>query len=97
MSSNPQAYLTFKKGASINRTLVKNHYKDKVKTGIELRTEKIMRLFDLHEKNKKTLKRLEQENELMKEYNMTMYRHQKRELGRIQLSQKNGATPDQVA
>ena len=34
LSSNPQAFLTFKKGASINRTLVNNHFKDKSKTGM---------------------------------------------------------------
>ena len=55
LSSNPQAYLTFKKGASINRTLVNNHFKDKIKTGMQLRTERIIRMFDLHEKNNKTL------------------------------------------
>ena len=55
LASNPQAFLTFKKGASINRTLVNTHLKEKVKTGMQLRTERIIRMFDLHQKNLKTL------------------------------------------
>ena len=97
MFSNPQAFLTFKKGASINRTLVNNNFKDKTKTGMQLRSEKIIRMFDLHEKNGKILKRLAVELEVMKNVNFTQYRQFKKELNRVLTKQKEGATPDEMA
>ena len=39
LSMDPLAYFNFKNSSNIGRTLIKNHFKPKVKTGFEKRTE----------------------------------------------------------
>ena len=44
---DPLAYFNFKNSANIGRTLVKNHFKPKTKTGFEKRSEEVIKDFDL--------------------------------------------------
>lgn len=61
MSMDPHAFFNFKNSSNISRTLVKNQFKPKYKTGIEKRMEEVIRLHDLFKENCKTLERLGKE------------------------------------
>lgn len=61
MSMDPRAFYNFKDNANISRTLVKNHLKPKVKTGIEKRKEEVIREHDQLIKNEENLKRMKDE------------------------------------
>ena len=93
MSMNPRAFFSFKNNANISRTLAKNHFKPKVKTGIEKRKEQVIKMFDLYQVNLATIKRLESELEQLKIVNHGLYRIQKKELNRVVLGQNSGLTP----
>ena len=55
---DPRAFYNFKDNANISRTLTKNHFKPKFKTGIEKRKEEVIREHDVMVRNEATLKRM---------------------------------------
>ena len=55
---NPRAFLAFKGNSDIGRTLVKNHFRPKMKTGIEKRMEEVVKIHEIMKENTKTLNRL---------------------------------------
>ena len=46
-SMDPRAFHNFKNNSDIGRTLIKNHFKPKFKTGIEKRTAEVIRVHDM--------------------------------------------------
>ena len=84
---NPHAFFSFKNHANISRTLAKNHFKPKVKTGIEKRKEEVIRLFDQEKENCKRILRLQNELLELKPINKERYRLEKRRLNQIILCQ----------
>ena len=46
LSMNTRAFFSFKNSSNISRTLAKNHFKPKAKTGIDKRKEEVIRIFD---------------------------------------------------
>ena len=62
---------------------MQNHFKPKMKSGIEKRMHDVIEVHNLIQENKKTLKRLEQELEQLKPINKPMYLVGKKELARV--------------
>lgn len=61
LSMQPKAYLHFQKNQDIGRLLRANNFKDKRKTGLEKRSEAVIKIYDLYMQNKCTLKQHEKE------------------------------------
>ena len=93
---NPRAFFSFKNNANISRTLAKNHFKPKVKTGIEKRKDEVIRAFDQYQENVNTIQRLGAELEQLKVVNVGLYRINKKELNRVIAGQKQGLSAPRV-
>ena len=46
MSMDLHAFYSFKNNSNISRTLVKNHFKPKIRTGIEKRKDEVIKIYD---------------------------------------------------
>ena len=58
---NPTSYYKYKHSSDISRTLAKNNFKPKLKTGIEKKKDVVFYLYELGKKNTKTLDKLKKE------------------------------------
>lgn len=96
MFMNPRAFLHFKDNSDISRTLVRNHFKPKMRNGIEKRCEDVIKVYDLNVENWSTIKRLEGELEVLKNVNKALYMVGKKDLNRIKESEKDGLAPGKI-
>ena len=83
MQRNQKAFLAFKGNSDVSRTLVKNRLKPKLKTGIEKRMEEVVKIHALMTQNKKDIKRLENELEILQPVNKLLHKEGVREIRRI--------------
>ena len=97
MSMNPRAYFSFKTHADISRTLAKNNFKPKVQTGIDIRKDEVIRMFDLEKSNKRRIGRMRQHDlEELRKVSKERYRIELKRLNHIVDCQKNGTSQEQV-
>ena len=96
MSMNPNAFFSFKNHANISRTLAKNHFKPKVKTGIEKRKEEVIRLYDQERENLKRIKMYQDDLIVLKPVNKERYRLEKRRLNQIIQCRKQGTKTQRI-
>ena len=96
MSMNPQGFLQFKRNYDISRTLVQNHFKPKMRTGIEKRSENVIKVHDQSVKNRNKLKRLQNELNILKTVNKLRYQEGKRDVLHVLRCEKQGYSVEKV-